>query len=173
MISFRAIIKRFDEKGEKTGWTYIEIPSNLAQQIKPGNKKGFRVKGKLDAYEFEGLSLLPMGAGNFILPLNGTIRKFLKKQKGAMVLAEMEEDPVPYQLNKELLACMADDPQAETVFSNLPNSHKNYYSKWIDSAKTDATRAKRIVIVIKGLAEGLDFGAMLRKAREEKHFLEG
>ena len=79
MISIRAIIKRFDEKGEKTGWTYIEIPSNLAQQIKPGIKKGFRVKGKLDAYEFEGLSLLPMGAGNFILPLNGTIRKFLKK----------------------------------------------------------------------------------------------
>lgn len=46
MIDYTTIILQFAEQGEKTGWTYIEIPADLAQQIKPGNKKSFRVKGK-------------------------------------------------------------------------------------------------------------------------------
>ena len=27
---------------KKTGWTYIEIPDDVAQQIKPNNKKKFQ-----------------------------------------------------------------------------------------------------------------------------------
>ncbi|MGE5108027.1 MAG: hypothetical protein ACM3H8_10810, partial [Sphingobacteriales bacterium] len=35
MITFTAVIKRFDKQGEKTGWTYIEIPSDIADKIMP------------------------------------------------------------------------------------------------------------------------------------------
>ena len=59
-IQFTATIKRFRENAEKTGWTYIEIPASLAEKLVPGNKKGFRVKGYLDDYAFDGISLLPM-----------------------------------------------------------------------------------------------------------------
>ena len=45
MIHFNAVIKKFNEQGEKTGWTYIEIPEEIASKIKPGYKKSFRVKG--------------------------------------------------------------------------------------------------------------------------------
>ena len=38
MIKFTATILKFNEQGEKTGWTYIEIPADIAQQIKPNNK---------------------------------------------------------------------------------------------------------------------------------------
>ena len=48
MVSYSTTILKFDEQGEKTGWTYIVIPSAIAQKLKPGNKKSFRVKGKLD-----------------------------------------------------------------------------------------------------------------------------
>jgi hypothetical protein len=171
MEVFTATIKRFNEKGEKTGWTYIDISAAIAGKIKPGDKKGFRVKGKLDDYAFEGLSLLPMGKGNFILTLNAIIRKAIKKQKGASVHVIMEADSSSYQINADFLQCLADDPQATAIFSRLPNSHKNYYSKWIDSAKTEATRAKRIAMVLRGLDDGLDFGGMLRRAREEKQIL--
>ena len=50
MISWTATIKKFDKQGEKTGWTYIEVPAELANKLQPGNKKGFRVKGRLDNY---------------------------------------------------------------------------------------------------------------------------
>jgi hypothetical protein len=171
MIRFTAIIKRFDEKGEKTGWTYIEVPAATAELIKPGNKKSFTIKGKLDEYSFEGLSLLPMGEGNFILALKADVRKAIKKQKGAAVTVQMEEDKLGYQLNAELLECLADEPLADKAFSALPASHKNYYSKWVDSAKAENTRAKRIAMVINAMLEGLDFAGMLRKEREERKLL--
>lgn len=171
MQQFTALIKKFSDKGEKTGWTYIEVSAAIAQKLKPDQKTSFRVKGKLDAYKFNGLSLLPMGEGVFILPISAVIRKGIKKQKGATVEVQMEADKIPYQLNKDLVQCLADDPVANAAFSKLPGSHKNYYSKWIDSAKTDTTRAKRIAMVITSLAEGLDFGGMLRKARDERQVL--
>ena len=171
MAVFNALIKRFDAKGEKTGWSYIEVPAAIAAILKPGNKKSYLVKGKLDEYAFEGLSLLPMGEGNFIMALNATIRKAIGKQKGATVKVIMEADSKPYQLNTDLVQCLADDADASVAFDALPNSHKNYYSKWIDSAKTEPTKAKRIAMVLKGLAQGLDFGAMLRKERDEKRLL--
>ncbi len=171
MPCFTATIKRFDDKGEKTGWSYIEVPAAIANEMKPGHKKSFMVKGKLDEYNFDGLSLLPMGKGNFILALNATIRKAIRKQKGAKVDVQMESDDVPYQLNNDLVQCLADDPKATAVFSKLPTSHKNYYSKWVDSAKTEPTKAKRIALVLRGLADGIDFGAMLRRERDEKQLL--
>ena len=69
MQQFTALIKKFSDKGEKTGWTYIEVPAAIAQKLKPGQKTSFRIKGRLDAYKFNGLSLLPMGEGTFILQL--------------------------------------------------------------------------------------------------------
>ena len=53
----------------------------------------------------------------------------------------------------------------------MPGSHQKYYSKWIESAKTDQTRAKRIAMAVNALATGLDFGGMLRKARDERQEL--
>ena len=171
MPGFTSVIKKFDNKGEKTGWSYIDVPSEIANQMKAGNKKAFAVKGRIDDYEFEGLNLLPMGEGNFILALNATIRKAIRKQKGAIVNVRMDADEKPYQLNNDLLKCLADDREATAVFAALPNSHKHYYSKWIDTAKTEPTKARRIAIVINGLAQHLDFGAMLRQEREEKRLL--
>ena len=78
MITFNTIILQFNEQGEKTGWTYIEIPADLAQQLKPGYKKSFRVKGMLDGLAVSGMALMPMGDGNFIMALKADIRRPLK-----------------------------------------------------------------------------------------------
>lgn len=85
MVTYTTCIKKFDKQGEKTGWTYVEIPAEIASKLKPNNKKSFRVKGKLDAHEIAGVSLLPMGGGDFILPLNNSIRKSNCKMKGAQL----------------------------------------------------------------------------------------
>lgn len=81
MVEFIATIKKFDKQGEKTGWTYIEIPADFALQLNPENKKSFRVKGFLDDYSISGISLLPFGNGDFIMALNASIRKGLAKEK--------------------------------------------------------------------------------------------
>ena len=84
-VQFTATIHRFEKQGEKTGWTYFEVPPDIAQQLKPGNKKEFKVKGKLDDHPIKRISLLPMGGGRFILVLNAALRKAIGKKEGAMV----------------------------------------------------------------------------------------
>src|ERR1700760_1419733 len=76
MVKFKTKILQFKERmGEKTGWSYIKVPAKIAQQLKPDNKKSFRVKGKLDDHPIGGMALIPMGGGGFILALKAAIRK--------------------------------------------------------------------------------------------------
>lgn len=169
MVKFSTTILKFGQQGEKTGWTYISIPAKIAQQLQPNNKKSFRVKGKLDAYAIEKTALIPMGDGDFILPLNATIRKAIKKQKGDTLKVQITTDTAPILPPSELLECMADEPEALQYFNALPQSHRNYFTKWIDSAKTEPTKAKRIALVIRTMINKMDFGAMLRQEREARN----
>lgn len=162
MVSYTAVVEKFDEKGEKTGWTYIQIPFDIAEKIKPKNKKGFRVKGSIDKLAIKGVSLLPMGEGNFIMPLNADMRKVIKKRKGEKVLVKLEEDKEEKKISDELLTCLQDEPKALKAFTSMPGSHQRYYSNWIEQAKTEATKAKRIAKTIRGLSLGLTFAEILK-----------
>ena len=136
MVQFTSTILQFGEQGEKTGWTYIKIPASIAQKLKPGSKKSFRVKGMLDQYPIEAIALLPMGAGSFILTLNATIRKRIRKTKGAKLAVKLEEDTKPLVLCPELMECLNDEPRALAFFKTLAKSHQFYFSRWIESGKT-------------------------------------
>jgi hypothetical protein len=167
MVQFTTTILQFAEQGEKTGWTYIEIPADIADKLKPGNKKSFRVKGKLDSYPIKKIALLPMGGGKFIMALNAAMRKAIGKKKGAMLNVKIEEDHAAILINKELMLCLTDEPEALKKFNKLPKSHQNYYSKWVESAKTEPTKTRRIAMVVNAMSKGMTFAEMMRAARRE------
>lgn len=164
MIQLTTLIKQFAEQGEKTGWTYIKIPAAIAEKLKPNNKRSFRVRGSLDNYAFEGMALIPFGGGDFIMALNAYIRKKTGKRKGAMLQVKIEVDNNPVKMNAELLECLADEPEGLSFFNTLTPGHRNYFSKWIESAKTEATKTKRIAQTINALSNHQDYGQMLRAA---------
>ncbi|MES2006359.1 MAG: YdeI/OmpD-associated family protein [Bacteroidota bacterium] len=168
MVRFTATIHQFAEQGEKTGWTYVEIPSDIAQELKPGNKKTFRVKGKLDTYAISGVALLPMGAGKFILPLNAAMRKGIHKKKGSMLALQLAVDVKPLEAPAGFMECLEDEPKAKAFFAQLKLSHRNYFIKWMGGVKTETAVAKRIAQVITALAREQDFVTMIRsqKTRE-------
>lgn len=168
MIQFTTTIKKFSDKGEKTGWTYIEITAAIADKLKPNNKRSFRVKGNLDNYVFEGLALIPMGEGDFILALNATIRKKIKKQKGDKLKVSIEVDDKPVKLNAELMDCLSDEPDGLSFFNSLTPGHRKYFSNWIESAKTDETKTKRIAQTINALSKKWDYGQMIRDQTAKK-----
>lgn len=168
MVRFTTTILKFGQQGEKTGWSYIEIPANIANRLLPGNKKSFRVKGKLDAHAITGTALLPMGDGNFIMPLKAEMRKLLRKQKGASLSVQLEVDDKPVALSKELLVCLRGEPEADAYFKSLPPSHRLYYSKWIDAAKTEQTRTKRIALALTALSQKQHFGQMIRSITQPR-----
>ncbi|MDP9229752.1 MAG: YdeI/OmpD-associated family protein, partial [Bacteroidota bacterium] len=132
-----------------------------------------RVKGRLDDYSIKQVALLPMGNGNFIMALNTTIRKGIRKRKGAKLNVQLEADDAPIKLSAEFMECLADEPKAIFFFSKLPKSHQHYFSKWIESAKTEPTKAKRIAQSVNALSMKKDYGEMLRVLKNNRNELTG
>lgn len=168
MIHFQTIIQKFDKQGEKTGWTFIPISAEQAESINPGVKTSYRVKGKLDAYCMDKTAILPMGDGSFILPLNATIRKRLGKAKGAEVSVQLQLDTASLEIDTDFMDCLRDEPAALQFFQSLAKGHRNYFSKWIQTAKTSPTKAKRIALAVNALARKMGFPEMLRAQKGEK-----
>lgn len=168
MLHLKFIIKKFGRQGEKTGWSYLEFSAEQAAALKPGNKTSFRVSGQIDSFPIDKVALLPMGGGSFIMPLNAAIRKGIKKQKDAEVEAHLFADNEPIKIDADLISCLEDETTALTTFNGLPKGHRNYFSKWIEAAKTETTKAKRIAMAVTALAKGMNFPEMIRANKKQK-----
>lgn len=170
MISYNTIILQFNEMGEKTGWSYIEVPADLAQQLKPGNKKSFRVKGMLDSFAIKGIALMPMGEGNFIMALKAEIRKGIHKNAGAMLTVTLEVDTdTQVIVPDDLQECFEYEPEAEEFFNSLAEGHRRYFVNWINSAKTEPTRAIRMENTVNAMINKWDYGQMIRAMKAKKN----
>ncbi len=169
MLTFKTTLHKFEKQGDKTGWTYIIIPLSIANQIKPNTRTSFRVKGKLDEFPIEQIALLPAGEGDFIMAINGTMRKGIKKSEGAMLDVTLALDESEFKMSEDFLICLEDEPKALEKFNSLSPSHQKYYSKWIEEAKTIETKTKRITQAVWGLSMNLDYGAMIRHFKEKNN----
>ncbi|SEL07406.1 YdeI/OmpD-associated family protein [Parapedobacter koreensis] len=170
MVEFQAEIIRSETQGAAmVGWAYIDVPQGIADRLKPGYRQVYRVRGEIDGHPFSGLSLMPKGAGDYILAINSGMRKVLEKGVGDTLSLRLEEDhEFVIEIPEDLEICLLDD--AEDLlgrFMGLPKSHRNYFINHINGAKTEPTRTKRIAMTVEAMAMGLDFGAMIRldKAR--------
>lgn len=162
MVKFSAVIEKYGRNGEKTGWTYVSVPKKIAGKINPGVRKSFRVKGTIDGFAVKQLALVPVGQGDFIIALNAEIRKGISKKVGEKIQLHLEVDVSEYRLNSDFLVCLKDDAIAFDFFQSLSKGHQNYFSKWIDSAKTLETKSKRIAMAIDGLSRKMNYGEMIR-----------
>lgn len=169
MIQLKTCIQRFSKKGEKTSWSYIEIPHEIAEILNPGVRKSYRIKGKIDEFEFSGLNILPMGEGHFILPLNASIRKSIRKKEGDRIVIQLEFDPSEYKINAELLEALESDPKALSFFNSLARSHQNYFSKWVESAKTQKTRFDRISDCFMAMLNKQGYPEMMRAKKTNRN----
>jgi hypothetical protein len=170
MVNFTALIERFGQKGEKTGWTYVLVPFDKAEKINKGVKKSYRVKGKIDTTPVKQLALIPMGEGDFIIPLKADLRKKIKKQRGENVKLSLELDISEFKINSDFLDCLKEDKASEKFFRSLAPSHQKYFSKWIEEAKTIETKSKRIAQALEGFKMKMSYSEMIRhfKAQKEK-----
>jgi hypothetical protein len=171
MVRFTTTIQRFGEMGEKTGWTYVLIPADLAQELVPGNKKSFRVKGWLDKYPIRQVAVMPWGDGSFLLAINAEMRKGTGKGQGAELEVALELDTSPILPPEELLECLAEEPEALAYWESLSGAHRNYFIKHIESAKTVETRARRVAQSLDALLKRMDYGQMIRAAKADRQAL--
>lgn len=163
MLSFNTVIQRFATKGEKTGWTYIHISAAQAKKLKPGTKVSFRVKGSLDKVPIKQMALLPMGEGDFILPLKADLRRKLGKKAGDTLTVKLEADNKVFVISPDLMACLEDEPESLKFFQSLAGSHQKYFSNWIESAKTIQTKTKRIAMALIAFSKKQGYPEMMRE----------
>lgn len=169
MVTFEAEIERFSKMGEKTGWTFVTIPQDIANQIKPDCRKSFRVKGLLDELPVTGMSFIPMGEGDFILALNSSIRKQLKKEEGTKLHLQLEEDKTfKIEMPEDLELCLLEERHFLENFLSLPKSHQNYYINWLNTAKTEPTRIKRLTQIVIAMDKKQNFSEMMRSYKNDK-----
>jgi len=122
----------------------------------------------LDDYPIKCIALLPAGNGDFIMVLNTIMRKAIHKRKGAILNVKLEVDNKPLQISKELMECLAYEPKALNFFNDFTPSHQRYFSNWVESAKTEATKTNRIAQTITALLKGFDFGQMIRSLKQKR-----
>ncbi len=168
MVRFTAILERFGEMGEKTGWTYLLIPLEQAEQLLPGNKKSFRVRGTLDAHPIRQVAVMPWGDGSFLLAFNAAMRKGTGKGQGSPVAVALEVDAAPLEVPAALVEALADEPDAQQAWDGLAGSHRNYFIRWVGEAKGADTRAFRIAATVTSLLSGRSFGDTLRALKAER-----
>lgn len=169
MVNLSLEIEQFESNGEKTGWSYVFITQEVAEQLLPDNRREFRVCGLIDQVAVSGICVMPVKPDGFILPLKKSLRKQLRKERGQLVNLQLQHDKdFEIVMPADLEVCLADEEQWMERFMAQPKSHRNYFINWLNTAKTDVTRTKRLMMIVEAMDRGMDFGTMIRTAKVKK-----
>ena len=83
------------------------------------------------------------------------IRKAAELAKTAPAPRKPKHEPKPAQgMHPDFAAALAKAPAAKAMLDGFPPSAQRDYLEWIDEAKQEATRAKRIATAVEWLSEG-------------------
>ncbi len=116
--------------------------------------KRFLVIATVDGYAWR-TSVARM-RGEFLVGLNRAVREEAGVRAGDTVEVELELDtaprevPVPDALGKAL----GRDNAARSAFEALAYTHRKEYARWIEEAKREDTRARRVTKTLAKLREG-------------------
>lgn len=146
-IKFSAVI---EDAGK--GGAYVTIPFEVEKIF---GKKRVKVKAWLDGEFYQG-SLVRMGGAEHILGVRKDIRQKTGKSIGDAIEVVIEEDTEPRQIAvpPDLQEALDQEPVAQAAFAGLAYSHQKEFVQWIEEAKREQTRQKRIDETVRKLIEG-------------------
>ncbi len=94
--------------------------------------------------------------GEFLLGLSRAVREEARAEAGDTVEVELALDTAPREVEVPavLANALAGDPAASARFDALAYTHRKEYIRWIEEAKRDETRERRITQALEMLREG-------------------
>jgi hypothetical protein len=145
--TFMAII---EDAGD--GGAYVTIPFDIEKVY---GKKRVKIRAMIDGEPYRG-TLIRMGTPNHILLILKEIRQKIGKSIGDEVKIDLQEDLEPriIELPADLQDALSYAPQARENFNRLSYTHQKEYVHWINEAKRDETRLKRVQQTIAMLTQG-------------------
>jgi hypothetical protein len=135
--TFKAIIQNAGRGG-----AYVEIPFVVEAVF--GSKRP-KVKAMIEGVPYRG-TLIRMGTECHILGIRKEICEQAGKTFGDEVEITIEEDLEPriVEVPADLLQALASDSEAKACFEKLSYTHQKEYVTWIETAKKEETRKKRV-----------------------------
>ncbi len=149
-MEFEAII----EKPLKTPGAYIIIPFDVREVY--GTKGRIQVKAVFDGHPYRG-SLAPMGGGRHVLGVRKDIQQAIGKTHGDRVKVVIGQDAEPRVVTvpKDLQKLLDENPKGKALFKKLSYTHQKEYVSWIESAKKEETRQRRLEKTLEMLVENV------------------
>jgi uncharacterized protein YdeI (YjbR/CyaY-like superfamily) len=116
--------------------------------------KRFAVRATVNSYTWR-TTVTRMG-GEFLLGLSRAVRQAAGAEAGDTVEVEVELDTAPREVvvPETLARALAEDSVAGAAFEGLAYSHRKEYARWIDEAKREETRERRVAQAVEMLREG-------------------
>ena len=135
-----------------TTTTGIQVPDEVVAALGPSRRPAVRVT--VNGYTYR-TSVASMN-GAFMVSVSADVRKNAGVAGGDEVDVEIELDTAPREVDvpADFQTALSRSPEAGAFFEALSYSHKSAYVLWIESAKKDETRQRRIPEAVRMLKEG-------------------
>jgi hypothetical protein len=149
-ITFTAPLEKFSGKG---GWTFVRIPQSFSERL--GMRGMVPVLATVEGHVFE-RSLMPIGDGTHMIAMNKSMLKVIGKQlpDDVTVHIAVQSQPHAVRIPEELAIAFDLDPDGKELFHALPRSTQRGLVMWLESARTDHTRANRAGEILRRLSLG-------------------
>lgn len=152
------LLQKFSGKG---GWTYAAIPT--VKQDKNNPFGWVKVKGQIDGFKLDHYKLMPMGNGSLFLPVKKEIRKVIQKEAGDYVHIVLYKNLSLFEIPLEIEECFKlEENWVRERFINYSEGEQKRFIDWIYQAKTDETKSKRILKMMKMVAQNIKFGETIK-----------
>lgn len=144
------------QKHEGMDAAFVEFPYDTEKEF--GQKGMVKVKITAEGYTWRS-SLAKMGHGCHWIGLTQAVRKIINKNPGDKVQLVVEKDNEEriVEIPADLQKLLKKEKSAAAIFEKLSYTHKKEYVQWINEAKKEETRGRRIEKTIE----------MLHKNRKE------
>jgi hypothetical protein len=153
-ICFSATLFRPVATGKAVAWTFLTLPSDANAKLPSQGMTS--VEGTFNGLAFRA-TLEPDGQGGHWLKVDRKLREAAGAEAGNVVsleiapVAEEPEPRVPADLRNALAAA---HPKALAAWSDITPVARRDWIQWIESAKREETRLKRIESACDMLAKG-------------------
>jgi succinate dehydrogenase/fumarate reductase flavoprotein subunit len=153
-VSFVSLEYQFNAviQNEGSGGAFVVVPFDVEKAF---GKKRVKVIATIDSEEYRG-SLVRMGGPDHLLIILKEIREKIGKTFGDEVTVFLKEDTLPRKVDvpEDLKERFKENPEAEIFFNQLAYTYQKEYVQWIESAKREETRLRRLEKTIDLLNQG-------------------
>lgn len=93
--------------------------------------------------------------GEFLVGMSRAVREAAGVRAGDTIEVELERDDTPREVEvpEPLATALAAEPSLRPIFDSLSYTYRKEYARWVQEAKREETRERRVAEVIERLRE--------------------